>query len=840
MANQNNPTAPDFKAEEATVSVQQTEASKRYKHVYTEISPDRIKSKETDGNVVTFRSLNNFGLRMTFRSPEVVRFHYSRRGVFRDEFSYAVLPAEGEKTYVTEEKEEAEYFVLHTSKLIIRINRSDMTVTISDSRGKVLAEECAPQYTRSTILKGMTDVRTAFKAKEGQAFFGMGDKASELNLRGRKFENWNTDSFGYHKNQDPLYRAIPFYYALHEGNAYGVFMDNPYRSFFDFDSEENGTVSFTAKGGEMNYYFIYGPELDEVAARYMRLTGVPEMPPLWALGFHQCRWSYHPESRVREVADKFRDLNIPCDSIYLDIDYMDGYRCFTWDKEEFPDPKTMIADLKKQGFHTVVMIDPGIRTDRDYHVYKEGIEGDYFCRRTNGEIMHGPVWPPDCAWPDYTRPDVREWWGKLYEGLYNDDGVSGFWNDMNEPAVFQITRATFPDEVRHDYDGHPTNHAKAHNIYGMQMSRASQEGLKALQTEKRPFLVTRATYSGGQRYSAVWTGDNVATWEHLEIANRQCQRLSISGFSFCGTDIGGFVEEPGGELLVRWLQLGIFHPFYRIHSSGNNLDGAAEAEKDLIRALEEENRQDQEPWAYGEEYTKHARTAIELRYRLLPYVYTTFRRHIMSGKPMLRSLAFYDQTDAKAVANESGFVFGEHILAYPIAKENATETEVYLPKGKWINYHTGEVFTGGTEVNIPVSIENSPIFVKAGAVIPHYPVMQYTGEKEVEELTLRVYYGKGLTYSELYEDAGEGYEFLNGDYSLREFYGKGEGGKLTLKQMKEGSRKSSYKNIRMEFYGFGATPSVVKADDKEIEVTAGENGSFVAIVSADFEKIEIK
>ncbi|MEM9931937.1 MAG: TIM-barrel domain-containing protein, partial [Bacteroidota bacterium] len=332
---------------------------------------------------------------------------------------------------------------------------------------------------------------------------------------------------------------------------------------------------------------------------------------------------------------------------------MDGYRCFTWNDQHFPDPKQLIKDLRKQGFETVVMIDPGIRVDEAYETYTSGIKEDVFCRRVDGELMLGPVWPPLCVWPDYTRPEVREWWGKQYKKLYKTDGVSGFWNDMNEPAVFQVNSLTFPDGVMHDMDGSPRDHRAAHNIYGMQMSKATYDGLKELKPKVRPFVLTRATFSGGQRYAAVWTGDNIASWEHLRLANLQCQRLAISGFSFCGTDIGGFAEVPTGELLVRWLQLGIFHPLYRVHSMGNNVDGAAEAEADQIAEAERLNRLDQEPWAFGDPYTSLNRAAIELRYRLLPYLYTTFFDHTKNGTPFLRPLSFVDPSWDEAHRREN-------------------------------------------------------------------------------------------------------------------------------------------------------------------------------------------
>jgi alpha-glucosidase len=280
------------------------------------------------------------------------------------------------------------------------------------------------------------------------------------------------------------------------------------------------TTTFWAEGGEMNYYFLYGPSLPQVSRAYARLTGTHELPPLWALGYHQCRWSYYPHSRVMEIADTFRELEIPCDAIYLDIDYMDGYRCFTWNREHFPDPKGLIDELRSKGFQTVLMIDPGIKEDPDYAVYQDGLEKNAFLRSPDGELAKGPVWPGFCAFPDFTDPEVRHWWGDLYTDLYQNLGVAGFWNDMNEPAVFHVHHKTLPDHVLHHYEGLLASHRKAHNIYGQQMNRASWEGFRRLQPEKRPYLLTRASYSGGQRFAAVWTGDNFSDWESLP--GRQC------------------------------------------------------------------------------------------------------------------------------------------------------------------------------------------------------------------------------------------------------------------------------------------------------------------------------
>ncbi|MCL4139290.1 UNVERIFIED_CONTAM: hypothetical protein GTU68_045806, partial [Idotea baltica] len=422
-----------------------------------------------------------------------------------------------------------------------------------------------------------------------------------MNMRGLRFENWGSDMYGFEKTTDPLYKNIPFFYGLKNDGAYGILFDNTFRTRFDFGYERSDVCSFWSKGGEMNYYFIYGPELTQVAENYAQLTGVPDLPPLWALGYHQSKWSYFPEKNVQELAKNFREKEIPCDVIHLDIDYMDGFRCFTWDKSRFPDPAKMIAELDNDGFKAIAILDPGIKIDKEYFVYQEAIEEGYFCRRADGPLMQGEVWPGPCHFPDFTHPKVREWWAGLFQS-FMETGIRGIWNDMNEPAVLEV--GTFPDDTRHDFDGNPCSHRKAHNVYGMQMAKASYEGIKKALFPKRPFNITRSGYAGLQRYAAVWTGDNLSTWEHLWMANLQCQRLSISGISFCGSDIGGFIGDPNGDLFTRWTQMAIFHPFFRTHSSGDYGD--------------------QEPWSFGEPFTDAIRKAIELRYQLLPYIYTVF------------------------------------------------------------------------------------------------------------------------------------------------------------------------------------------------------------------------
>jgi len=839
MANQKE--TPE--AQKQLVQIKDIPTGERFPDAYESFSPNEIEQAEQlEESAFLFTCQNRFALKISIYEGRILRFRYAPESRFEPDFSYSLDPSfeqsEGSGGAVMEDK--GSHYSIQNQWLECRVQKDGLKVSVYDKvQDHLLCEDVAPVSVRRTISKGIDKVQVSKMAPPQAAYFGLGDKSCAGNLRRQKLQNWNTDAFGYQKETDPLYRSIPFYYSIINGFCHGIFFHNTHRTHFDFAQSEKDKLSFWAEGGEIDYFLLTGSSPVEVAQQYHRMTGTPELPPLWSLGFHQCRWSYYPEERVREVAQEFRDRKIPCDAIYLDIDYMDGYRCFTWDKEHFPDPKGLIADLRNDGFQTVVMIDPGIRVDKDYHVYKEGMEKDVFCYRSSGEIMRGPVWPPDCVFPDFTKPETREWWGPLYRELYEEQGVSGFWNDMNEPAVFMVDSCTFPDQVVHEHDGHRCDHRRAHNIYGQQMTRATFDGLKGIKPGKRPFVLTRATFSGGQRYASAWTGDNVASWEHLRLANIQCQRMSISGFSFVGTDIGGFKDQPDGELMVRWLQLGAFHPLFRVHSMGNNVDGAAEADAEMIHEAERTNRLDQEPWSFGEEYTKLARQAIEFRYQLLPYLYTAFWQYVNDGLPILRPLFFHSPGDEAAVEREEEFLFGNQLLVFPVLEAGADKVAGYLPEGQWLDYWTGKTYEGKQTLVLDVSPDRIPVLVKAGAVIPNYPVMQYTGEKAIEEVTLRVYHGSDQSF--MYEDEGEGYGYRENKASIREYRTEASDESLKLRQSKSSDYKMGYKRFRLQFFGLPFSPAECTVDGHAVNVVKQELWQYYEVVVPEgFEVLEVK
>jgi alpha-glucosidase len=408
----------------------------------------------------------------------------------------------------------------------------------------------------------------------------------------------------------------------------------------------------------------------------------------------------------------------------------------------------------------------------------------------------------------------------LYKDLITKDGVHAVWNDMNEPAVMEVPSKTAPLDTRHDYDGHPCSHRKAHNVYGTQMVRATYEGIKKYVYPKRPFVITRAAYAGAQRYTSTWTGDNVATWEHLWIANVQVQRMCMSGMSFVGSDIGGFAEQPNGELFARWIQLGIFHPFCRVHSSGDHGD--------------------QEPWSFDTEVTDIVRKFIELRYQLLPYLYTMFWKYTNEQAPMIKSLVYYDQEDVQTHFRTDEFIFGDQILVCPIQEPNAQGRRMYLPIGKWHNFWNGEIVEGGMEKWVDAGLDKIPMFIKEGAIIPKYPIQQYVGEIEIKKLTLNVYFKLGIEDSTVYEDDQNGYDYKKGNYSLRKFKLNGKQNELIIQQYKDGAFITSYETFTVNLIGLPFKIGSIEVDNVKVALKDVKlNGDNTIEVKKDFTELHL-
>ena len=613
--------------------------------------------------------------------------------------------------------------------------------------------ERKPFIRRTAAVTAMTGPKQEAKSRPKSAaikkilgsehFYGLGETTGHLNKRGYAYEMWNTDDSAPHvERHQSLYKSVPFLITLLDGAAFGLFFDNTFRSRFDLGKENPAYYCYEADEGNLDYYFIAGPEMADVVQRYTSLTGRTPLPQLWTLGYHQCRWSYSSEERLREVAAGFREHGIPCDVLYLDIDYMDGFRVFTWDRQRFPDPPRMAAELRDQGFKLVTIIDPGVKKDGNYSICQTGLQNGYFVTDCDGVPYVNQVWPGDSLFPDFSDNAVRQWWADNQK-IMLDAGVAGIWNDMNEPASF---KGPLPDDIRFKNDGRPATHRQIHNIYGHLMTRATYEGIQRF-TGKRPFVITRACFAGTQKYATVWTGDNQSFWEHLRLAVPMLLNLGLSGFSFCGTDVGGFSFDCTGELLARWVQVGCFSPLFRNHSCTGT--------------------RDQEPWAFDETVLEINRKYIRLRYQLLPYFYDLMRQSELSGLPVLRPLVLHYPGDERTHEMNDEFLCGPYILAAPILSQGQRFRAVYLPEGRWFDFWNPAFYEGNQIISVEAGLDTCPMFVKAGSIIPRYPVQNYVGEREIDELILDVYPGEGRYLH--YQDDGVSFAYREGYYNLYEF-----------------------------------------------------------------------
>jgi alpha-glucosidase len=587
-----------------------------------------------------------------------------------------------------------------------------------------------------------TDGRHTVRIKidAGTSLYGTGEVAGPLLRDGQATICWNTDCYGYNRSTASLYQSHPWVLAVRkDGTSFGVLADTTWKCWINL---VNG-IKFTAEGPSFPVIIIDRSSPQEVLKGLASLTGTMPLPPRWAIGYHQCRYSYYPDKRVRQIAKEFRSRNIPCDVIWMDIDYMDGFRIFTFDSNSFPNPAGLNDDLHKMGFKSVWMIDPGVKAEKGYFVYDQGVAGDHWVKSADGKEYNGKVWPGACAFPDFTRPETRTWWGSLYKD-FMALGVDGVWNDMDEPAVFDGPKKTMPlDNIHRGGGGLPKGpHAQYHNVYGMLMVRATREGVQAANPDKRPFVLTRANFIGGHRYAATWTGDNTSDWNHLEDSVSMALNLGLSGQPFCGPDIGGYSKNGDAKQFARWMGVGALLPFARGHTEKRN--------------------RDKEPWAFGKDVEDTCRTALERRYRLLPYLYTLFREASVSGLPVMRPVFFAEPANMKLRSEDSAFLLGSDLLVVPQLKENSNQTTIQ-PSGIWRTVSlVGEDIAKDT---------NQPeLKIRGGAIIPLGRVVQNTEQPSLNPLTLLVCLDEnGLAEGTLYEDAGDGYGYRNGAYLLTKY-----------------------------------------------------------------------
>jgi alpha-glucosidase len=681
-------------------------------------------------------------LEIRFLKPEMFRVTLVRPGYQEPLLDYPIAKTAWEPVDL-EFRETDLHLILASREIDLIIHKMPCRLTVLDKQGEVINQDDPGMG----IGWDGREVRCWKTLAGDERFFGLGEKTGDVNKRGRQWVMWNDDIPGYDHNTDPIYQSIPFYIGLHNNKAYGIYFNNSYRTVFNFGAGNRRYASFAADAGPLDYFFIYGPRVSRVVSTYTELTGRIHLPPLWGLGYQQCRWSYYPASEVMNLARTFREKQIPADVIYLDIHYMDGYRVFTWDKKRFPDPAGMLQQLQQMGFKVVTIIDPGVKADSNYSVTREGIAGEHFVKYPDDEIYIGEVWPGPSFFPDFSRPETRRWWGQELAGML-DTGIDGFWNDMNEPAVWG---RAFPLEVLMDDKGRTSSQKKMHNLYGFLMSQAAFESFRTHRPNQRPFLVTRAGFAGEQRFTAVWTGDNVASEDHLELGIRMMLGLGLSGIPFVGTDVGGFIGTPSPELFARWIQVGAFSPFFRTHTHHNS--------------------RDQEPWSFGEELEEISRKFVSLRYQLLPYLYNLFWEASESGTPILRPMFWYYQDDPVVYdhAYQHQFFVGEKLLVAPVTREKQYLKKVYLPAGKWLELNTEKVYQGAGTVVVEAPLDRIPMFLRDGGILPRQEAMQYVGEKASDVLMLDIFCADNYGNLLHYEDDGETFNHKRGEYRLTQF-----------------------------------------------------------------------
>lgn len=678
-------------------------------------------------------------------------------------------------------------WVLSSPELQIAI-KSNGSLNFCTPDGKLLRSDLPPIFEDN----GRSFHRAQLAPDE--RMMGLGEQAAHLDLSGGNFHLWNTDAGGsYAPGADPLYAPIPVYLGLHSEGSYLVFYENPYRSTFKFSpapveavaSERNiqnapqpdRLAEAYFAGGMLRYYFIPGPP-ERALERYTELTGRPELPPRWSLGYHQCRWGYKTESDIREVAAGFREHAMPVSAIHLDIDYMDGYRVFTIDSQRFPDIQGLSRELAAQGIRLVSILDPGVKQDPVYSVYREGLQKKLFCTLPDGNPLIGLVWPGWTAYPDFTNPEARRWWGNKYAHLL-EAGIAGFWHDMNEPTSFAAWGdLTLPLATQHDLEGVGGDHLQCHNLYALQMNRAGYEGLRQINPDRRPWIVSRAGWAGQQRFAWNWTGDTESSWGALRTTIATVLGMGLSGLPYTGPDIGGHSGSPSAELYLRWFQMAAFLPFFRTHSSL----GTAR----------------REPWVYGEPYTSILREFLRLRERLEPYLYTLAWEASLTGHPLVRPL-FWNQEHLINLWNvEDAFLLGDSLLVAPILEENQVERQVVLPPGVWFSLWDDSPYEGPATVSLPVSLERIPVLVRSGSVIPL---------QQDQTISLHVYgpsNGQASPAGRLYSDAGDGYPNAPQDWRVDHFYLLNEDERLVLNWDSEGEYPLPGAGVQVILHGLNA------------------------------------
>jgi alpha-glucosidase len=751
--------------------------------------------------------------------PDLLRLKISQAGIFDESPTFAAsFQAVAAPPFRIIESEAT--ITIETDRVRLVVTRRPFSLAAYRSDGSVIFEDERDDAGNGGYLQLNDAFIVTRKIAAHDSIYGLGEKTGAFDRRGRTFVLWNTDVLapdvlrtnrlhetdltltGKSTRFDPYYTSIPFFYHCRANGdgakIAGFFFDNAYKANVDFEKRHAYSLRFS--GGQYTEYVFAGPSMADALAGYTFVTGRMAAPPIWAIGHHQCRYHDYTQEEILDIGRNYRERGIPCDVLWLDIGYMNGFRVFTWDSGKFPDVPGMIANMKTDKFRLVTIVDPGVKAERGYPVFEEGRAKNLFCKTEAGNLYVGQVWPGRTVFPDFVRPEARSWWAELNQ-RHVEVGIAGIWNDMNEPATGDIE----PFAMRFDRDGSNHAHERFHNQYALLMAMSTHRGLTTAKPDLRPFILSRAGFAGMQRYAAQWLGDNASDWDHLRMSIPMAMGMGISGQPFIGADIPGFSANPTPELAARWMQYGAMTPFCRCHN--------------------EAGERDQYPWSFGPGVEKRSRAALELRYRLLPYIYSAFMRSSETGEPIQRPLVYDFQHDRHARETDDAYLFGDALLVAPVLAPGQTARHVYLPQGTWVDWYTGERHSGGQFITAAAPLERIPLFARGGRIIPAYataPASTMDHYAELLELHVVVPDEDGEFFSHLHEDDGISNAFVSGAFLRTTFCLTRQRNRIRISARVAGQGFQEFRRRTLRFVFHGCAVDKLELAGGELRVNNGQ------------------